>query len=202
MYRNRPLSEDGRYLFFDTGEALVPQDTNGERDVYEYDTVTGQLHLISNGTCACESVFVDASPDGSNAFFVTHAKLVAADEGSAGDLYDARVDGGFTAQSTPPPAPCVGEECQPPGSPSPQLVTPSSATFAGAGNQVQAVASPGTATRSLTRSQQLAKALKACTKRPRKQRAKCRARAQRRYGPRSAKARKAGSSKRRRGGRS
>lgn len=202
MYRNRPLSENGRYLFFDTGEALVPQDTNGQRDVYEYDTVSGQVHLLTSGTCACESAFVDASPDGNNVFVVTHAKLVASDEGSSGDLYDVRVGGGFTAQSEAPAPPCIGEECQPPGSPSPQLLTPSSATFAGAGNQVQAALSPGAVKRRITRSRQLAKALKACTKRPPKQRAKCRVRAQRRYGTRSATARKARSSKRRHGGRS
>jgi hypothetical protein len=201
MYLNRPLSDDGRYVFFDTAEALVAQDTNGERDVYEYDATTGQTYLISSGTCACESVFVDATPDGSDVFIDTHEKLVAADEGASADLYDARVNGGFAAQSTPAAAPCAGEECQPPGAASPQLLTPSSASFLGAEGQASAgQGSGGKATPRTSRRQKLAKALRACARRPRHERAKCRALARRRYGAASAKARRTGSDRRRRGG--
>ena len=36
FYQSRYLSNDGR-LFFNSSDALVPQDTNGKEDVYEYE---------------------------------------------------------------------------------------------------------------------------------------------------------------------
>jgi hypothetical protein len=134
QYINNALSEDGRYVFFDTVDALVPRDTNHRRDVYEYDTATGRVHLISTGTCACDSLFVDASPDGKNVFFVTTQQLVHADVDDNADLYDARVDGGIEAQNNTPPAPCEGDDCQGPASAAATFAPPSSATFAGPGN--------------------------------------------------------------------
>jgi hypothetical protein len=134
QYINNALSEDGRYVFFDTADALVPRDTNHRRDVYEYDTATGQVHLISSGTCACDSFFVDASPDGKNVFFVTQQQLVRADVDTNADLYDARVDGGIEAQNSAPPAPCEGDDCQGPASGAEAFAPPSSATFVGPGN--------------------------------------------------------------------
>ena len=35
-YQQRYLSDDGR-LFFNSFDSLVPQDTNGKADVYEYE---------------------------------------------------------------------------------------------------------------------------------------------------------------------
>jgi hypothetical protein len=134
QYLNNAITEDGRYVFFDTVDALVPRDTNNRRDVYEYDTVTGQVHLISSGTCACDSLFVDASPDGKNVFFVTQQQLVRADVDTNADLYDARVDGGIEAQNSVPPAPCEGDDCQGPAGEVEAFAPPSSATFAGPGN--------------------------------------------------------------------
>lgn len=134
MYDSRALSEDGRYLFFDTPDPLVAQDTNGRRDVYEYDTVTHEVHLITSGTCDCDAKFVDATPNASNVFFVTHQKLVDEDTDSAGDLYDARVDGGIQAQNELPPATCEGEDCQGPAAPNPVFSSPASSTFSGLGN--------------------------------------------------------------------
>jgi hypothetical protein len=131
---NHPLSSDGRYVFFSTGEALVPQDTNGQRDVYEYDTLTSTLHLLSSGTCGCGSYFVDASPDGSNVFFTTRQQLVHSDIDTSSDLYDARSGGGIASQNVPPPTPCRGEECQGPIPSPPVFSLPASSTFAGVGN--------------------------------------------------------------------
>ena len=72
---------------------------------------------------------------GRDVFFGTRESLVAQDQDSAGDVYDARVGGGF-----PPPPPstveCEGDACSTPPS-APVDVTPSSFTFAGAGNIVQ-----------------------------------------------------------------
>ncbi len=83
-YQSRYLSDSGR-LFFDSGDALVPQDVNGTEDVYEYEPVGvpaggpgacvasgvtfseasgGCVGLISSGTSPEESVFLDASATG------------------------------------------------------------------------------------------------------------------------------------------
>jgi hypothetical protein len=127
------LSDDGRYVFFTSAEALVAQDTNGVDDAYEYDALTGGVHLISSGTDPEPSVFIDASSDGSNVFFVTRAKLVSWDRDNSFDLYDARMNGGF-----PEPAPtaptCTGESCLPQNGQPPTAGGPSSASLNGAGN--------------------------------------------------------------------
>ena len=134
QYLNHPLSEGGRYVFFDTVDPLVPRDTNDRRDVYEYDTDTKQVHLISAGTCACDSMFVDASADGSNVFFVTQQQRVRVDDEGDAYLYDARVGGGIEAQNNAPSAPCEGDDCQGPAGEAQTFAPPSSATFAGPGN--------------------------------------------------------------------
>ena len=126
------LSDSGR-LFFDTADALVPSDTNGQADVYEYQS--GQLHLISTGTSASESRFLDASESGNDVFFLTRQKLVPQDtEEEARTIYDARVDGGIPSTSTPPPC-TTADACRTAPSPQPSIFgAPSSATFSGAGN--------------------------------------------------------------------
>lgn len=133
-YLDHPLSDDGRLVFFDTPNALLPQDTNGHRDVYEYDTSLGQAHLISGGTCDCNSFFTDASPDGRNVFFTTYQRLVSADIDANADLYDARIEGGIPVQNQPGSAACVGDDCQGPARSAPGFSLPSSMTFSGAGN--------------------------------------------------------------------
>ena len=127
---NHPLSADGRYVFFSTAEALVPEDTNDASDVYSYATETGTLHLLSSGTDEHGSYFMDASDDGRDAFFTTSQRLLGWDPDGNYDLYDARVQGGFPE---PPPAaaPCAGEICQPAVTSSPQPGPFASATFSG-----------------------------------------------------------------------
>ena len=98
--QNHPLTDDGRHVFFSTAEALVPQDINGKIDVYEYDAPSGTVHLITTGTERSDSYFMNASPSGDDALFLTRAQLVGADADNNYDLYDARVDGGFPE---PPP---------------------------------------------------------------------------------------------------
>jgi hypothetical protein len=128
-----PLSEDGRYAFFDSLDALVPEDTNGKIDVYVYDSVEGEISLISSGQCNCDSYFDGASPDGEDVFFVTKEQLVLKDADNLYDLYDARVGGGIAAQNQLPPQECEGDACQ--GAPSAPLdPTPASAGLSGAGN--------------------------------------------------------------------
>ncbi len=179
-YLANALSENGRYVFFDTADALVAGDTNGRRDVYEYDTSAGETHLISSGTCACDSAFVDASPDGSNVFFTTPQPLVRVDDDVANDLYDARADGGIPAQNVAPPAPCEGDDCQGPAKAAPVFSLPSSATFAGVGNAPAPKVVVAVKPRSSTDTSKVRRALLACRKKwkraPRK-RAVCEANA-------------------------
>jgi len=129
---NAPLSADGRFAFFDTSSTLVPEDTNGQRDVYRYDADNGNLKLISSGEHGRPTYFLNASEDGDDVFFATRDPLSGWDVDEATDVYDARVGGGLP--EPPPPVPgCAGDACQPP----PVALndpTPASSAFAGAGN--------------------------------------------------------------------
>jgi hypothetical protein len=132
-YRQRYLSDDGSRVFFDSFDMLVPQDTNGKMDVYEYED--GQVHLISGGTSDTDSLFTDASPSGGDVFFTTAQQLVGQDQDSRVDLYDARVNGGFPFAQ---PVSCAGEGCRSAPAGPPVLGVPGSATFSGVGNLVPA----------------------------------------------------------------
>jgi NHL repeat-containing protein len=147
LYGTRVLPADGKRLFFESSDSLVARDTNGVRDVYEWEAPgsggcdqkdatfsaqnEGCVDLVSSGQSAKGSEFLDASPSGNDVFFTTLSSLVPQDYGLV-DVYDARVDGGFAAPP-PPEAGCEGEACQ--GLPSPPNdPTPASAAFEGAGN--------------------------------------------------------------------
>jgi len=106
------LTDDGHRVFFNTGEALLPSDTNGTSDAYEYDALTGEFHLLSSGTDSAPSYVIDSDHDGRNVFIATRERLVGWDTDNAYDLYDARVNGGFP-EPAPKPAPCQGDSCLP-----------------------------------------------------------------------------------------
>jgi hypothetical protein len=139
--QQRYLLDDGR-LFFESNNALLPQASNGQQNVYEREpdgvgscqSADGCLYLISSGTSQAPSYFIDASTDGNDVFIETQDQLVPGDRDEAQDVYDVRVDGGFPSY-TPPP--CSGEACKPPVTPAPPIYqAPPSATFFGAGNPV------------------------------------------------------------------
>lgn len=152
---NQPayLSNGGR-VFFNSSEALVPQDVNGLEDVYEYEpdgagscqAGEGCVELISSGSSQEESIFMDASATGDDAFFLTAQPLVAKDVDKAADIYDAHV----CSEATP----CISEPVSPPpcessdackGAPTAQPTVfgaPPSATFSGIGNQLPPKAKP------------------------------------------------------------
>jgi hypothetical protein len=198
----RGLSDDGSYAFFDTADALVPQDTNGTLDVYEWEAhgiggcelEQGCVHLISSGKDAAPSFFLGASPDGANVFVGTHARLVPQDTDIAGDLYDARICTAAEPCIRPPSAGtarCEGDSCQ--SVPvTPDYVAPSTQTLpAGAGNLTPPASPPRAKPKIPTRAQLLAKALKAChTKHNRHKRLACEKQAHQRYRSRSSKGRK------------
>jgi DNA-binding beta-propeller fold protein YncE len=206
LYQSRYLGDSGR-LFFNSAVALVPADVNGKEDVYEYEpagigscqgptygqsasvvfseAVGGCIALISSGTSSEESAFMDASETGGDVFFLTLSKLTPSDYDTSLDLYDAHE---CTTSSpcapvpsaTPPPC-TTGDACKPAPTPQPTLFgSPSSETFSGAGNV--AAPTPVAATpRSATLAQKLAKALKACRKKPKRRRASCKRQARSKY---------------------
>ncbi len=117
VYKPRALSSDGNRVFFDSNDVLVSTDSNKRQDVYEWEAAGvgdcilegGCVALISSGRSPEPSTFVDASVNGSDAFFLTESSLVPADPGSY-DVYDARAGGGFPVP--PAPIPCDGDACQ------------------------------------------------------------------------------------------
>jgi hypothetical protein len=212
FYQSRYLSDGGR-LFFDSSDALVPQDVNGTEDVYEYEPPVGGeetpdgdtcavssstysaasggcVSLISSGLSPEESGFLDASGNGDDVFFLTSAQLSPGrDHDTALDVYDARVGGGEPEQVKP--VECQGDACQP-SVPAPIHPTPGSLTFNGPGNLTPAapvVVKPKTAAQ--LEAEKLAKALKVCAKDKQKsKRAKCQKQAKQKYGAKT-KAKKA-----------
>ncbi len=140
MNQSRNLSADGNRAFFQTAEALVAEDTNGQAgcagvgqkltpaclDVYEWEapntgtcTTTapgysplneGCIYLISTGKSPFPSLFADASETGDDVFFFTREGLVGQDTDELQDVYDARVGGGLASQSPAPPNPCLSTE--------------------------------------------------------------------------------------------
>jgi len=206
-YQSHYLTDSGR-LFFNAADALVPQDTNGLEDVYEYEPSglgtcaggTGCVGLISSGTSGEESALLDASESGDDVFFLTASRLVPQDVDNALDVYDAHVCTASSPCVTPAgvpasPSPCVsGDACRGPGSPQPDVFgAPSSIAVSGGGNLAPpARGKPGVKGRSVTRAQKLANALRTCRKQHgRRQRVSCEAKARRLYG-KGVKAKKAG----------
>lgn len=135
LFEKQNLTDDGAHLFFEAGDALVGGDANGEVDVYEYDTASGKLGLVSSGTGDGPSAFVGASASGDDAFFTTRERLVGWDRDGAVDIYDARVGGGFP--EPPDAAPDCGLDCQGPPARLAPLVDPGSVLLQGLGNLIE-----------------------------------------------------------------
>jgi hypothetical protein len=178
----RGMAQDGSRVFFDTPDPLVPQDVNGVRDVYEWEN--GVVYLISSGASSEEAFYLDNDDTGENVFFKTAAGMVPGDADGGSDVYDARMPRpGDNPQGA---TPCKGSVCQGPPSVPQLLGQPASETFSGEGNVAQAPAIAPAAkskSKSLTRAQRLARALKVCKQQPRKKRAACKAQARKRYEP-------------------
>jgi hypothetical protein len=200
-YQSRYLLDNGR-LFFNSSDALVPQDVNSTGDVYEFEpagvggcgssgtglvTVAGGcVGLISSGTGAESSAFLDASETGSDVFFLTSSKLTSQDLDTRNDVYDAHECSPGSPCLAPgeQPPPCTTESsCKDSPTPQPSIYgAPASATFSGAGNltppaAVKAKAKPE------TRAQKLTKALAVCHREKKKARRKaCEASARKKFG--------------------
>ena len=144
------LSADGSRLFFNSNDALLPRDTNGAPDVYQWEAAgtgacsaaspsylpqrRGCIDLISSGQSPAGSEFWEADADGSDVFFNTAQSLVSTDPGLI-DLYDARIGGGYAEKVAA--SECEGEACQSPP-PAPRFEAPASGAYKGPGNLKEA----------------------------------------------------------------
>jgi hypothetical protein len=176
LHEQRYMLDDGS-VFFTTPSALLPGDGNSVDDVYEWEA--GGLYLVSPGDVEDPAVLADVSEDGSDVFFTTGEPLVSQDQDGVPDLYDARVDGGLPAVAAPEE--CAGG-CRGPVAPAPVFAGPSSTGLSGAGNLPPSVP---VRTAAQVRAEKLAKALKACRRKPRRQRGGCEKKARRLYGAKS-----------------
>ncbi|HUN79367.1 MAG TPA: fibronectin type III domain-containing protein [Solirubrobacteraceae bacterium] len=135
-YASRVMSNDGDRVFFETGLPLVPQDTSGRMNVYEWErdgsgscaVEKGCVYLLSGGSGDTDSRFVEASEDGDDVFMVTRSELGPQPQGEAPHIVDAHV-----GMSLAPPE-CTGAGCQGVPEAPPIFATPSSVTFEGVGN--------------------------------------------------------------------
>ena len=190
-YQSRYLSDSGR-LFFDSADAIVPQDVNGKTDVYEFEPsedsiegsdcsprspgfdaqIEGCISLISNGTGSENSTFLDASASGNDVFFRTQDRLIPLDTDGSFDVYDAHSctpAAPCFAAAPPQSPPCAtSDACKSAPAPEPRIFGPSgSATFASMGNLTPPVETKPVVkskAKPLSRAQRLARALKACRK--------------------------------------
>jgi hypothetical protein len=192
------VSGDGSRVFFTSADALTPQALDnvvvGEafgrpyyaNNLYEFNA--GNTYLISDGRDT-QSVgegsttqLVGADPSGTNVFLETADGLVPQDTDTDTDLYDARIDGGFAPSIAG--GECSWDACQGPLGPEPPLLGAGSASQPSGGNLTgsaghKAAVKP----KPLTRTQMLARALKAChAMRAGRRRASCEATAKKRYG--------------------
>ena len=140
------MTNDGR-VAFTTSDALVPQDTDGVEDVYEF--VDSRPRLISSGTSQ-RSVFEgnaiyppaytgleSFSANGVDLYFSTYDTLTPQDHnGPFIKFYDARTNGGFPIP--PPLQPCVAaDECHGTGSATPAEPQVGTGADLGAGGNEQ-----------------------------------------------------------------
>jgi hypothetical protein len=195
----RAMSDGGEYVFFDSADPLVPQAENHTLDVYEWeangtggcDLPEGCVHLIGSGSDPGPSFFLGTNPDGSNVFIGTHANLIPSqDTASQGNIYDARICTEAEPCIKPPAgetAQCEGDACQ--SAPAAPIdATPGSLTFSL--SEYLSAAPPTVVAKAKaapTNAQKLATALKVCRRRHKPQRAKCEAKARKRYGAKAGK---------------
>jgi hypothetical protein len=201
---NRAISANGATIMFLTAEPLQEDDVVGGSnkdciqsalgcEVYEWhecvhancsNGTAGEVGLISDGQDATGVEAAAMSETGADIVFQTRTQLVGQDKDELGDIYDARIDGGFPA---PPAEPmCSPGACQGTATPAPAFEAPGTASFAGDGNLTPApfrpIAQPE-GNKPKTTKAQLRRAIAKCKKdRTKQKRVKCERTARTRYG--------------------
>lgn len=154
---SRNLSASGNQVFFETTDALLPEDTNGEEgcpntgpfngrypsclDVYEWEAQGagscesneqdgGCLYLLSPPHSTDASFFGDASASGEDVFLFTREGLVRQDNDRLLDVYDTRINGGLVSQNEVPSS-CEGEGCKLGSTAPPAFQSPQTPHFEG-----------------------------------------------------------------------
>ena len=110
------MSEDGGRVVFDSADQLVPWDTNGKPDVYEWERdgtgscveSEGCLSLLSGGASTSASWLAGESATGNDVFVISREQFTPEDHEETFNLFDARV-GGLLPVSEPA---CTGTGCQ------------------------------------------------------------------------------------------
>jgi hypothetical protein len=190
------MSDDGSDVFFESADGLTPQAPNDQlircfieyqgaclsldyvKNVYEYHE--GSVYLIASvQPPEVGPVLLGTDLSGDDVFFTSPEPLVAQDTDTQQDIYDARVDGGFPAPVKPPG--CSGEACLGPLGAAPLLPSTAGSATQGPGENSHPAITK-VAAKPLTRKQKLARALKACKKKPKRLRAACDAQAKKSYG--------------------
>src|SRR5665213_2583393 len=173
-----PESNSAREVYSSVQESQTEAPGAGEAGPGVAD---GCVALISSGTSSAESIFLDATENGGDAFILTAAPLARQDHDSAYDIYDARVcpAGATCTVAVSEPQECLAAEaCR---GALPQGSTPGAPASSGAvgdGNVTPVVVKQSAASR------RLAAALKSCRKiHARMKRTKCERRARAKYAP-------------------
>jgi hypothetical protein len=129
-------AESGNAVVFQTATAFSSEDVNRGDDVYEWRN--GRIGLVTDGVTQYPPGtgglnLVGIGEDGMNVIFRAGVNLTGYERDDAGQIYVARVGGGFPP---PPgkPAPCGEESCQGPLQAPPPISAPGSASVAGHGN--------------------------------------------------------------------
>jgi hypothetical protein len=195
------VSDDGQRVVYNR----QPPEVGGQQSpevIDEWDAgETTQLSPV--GSASDYSVQAVNGDQLQDVFFLAHDSIVPWDFNSGqADVYDARIDGGFPFCTSGNPGPPPGvERCgtttsnaNPTVAPPPAYGTnPTPAEFQLAPLAADTSQPPGKSTpKALTRAQKLVKALKVCRKKPQKQRAACKARAQKQFGAKASRRSKKG----------
>lgn len=146
---NRAVSEDGSRIVFTSAEPLSPADSNGLVNAYEWHE--GEVSLVSTGNDQEPVGDVLISANGRSVFFKTVQGLVPQDGDGAVDIYDARLEAGFSEPPTES-RPCEGDACQGP------LTNPAPLLVPGSLSQVPEASKPSATAKTLVKAKSKSRA--------------------------------------------
>jgi hypothetical protein len=185
------ISADGSEIAFTSAAGLTPlaeaAAAAGVQSMYVYRSsggiANGAVSLVSSGTNSNEALAIGIDAAGANMFFETLEPLLPLDGNTQFDLYDARADGGFAVSAARQI--CEGDACQGPPIDQPVFALPASIGQPGGDNLPPPAPSPAPPHHPTANKTVLAKALKACNRKPKKKRPRCRREAKKRFASKS-----------------